>query len=102
MSGLMRVFSRAAHGVYSYDALNRLTQKSYTGITMPVAKYGYDGVALTGCTVAPFSINSPTYLKGRESEMCYGSSTSVWSYDPMGRMAQENTNDLNTTNGTVL
>jgi YD repeat-containing protein len=86
---------------YSYDALNRLTKKSYTGITMPVAQYGYDGVALTGCTVAPFSITSPTNLKGRESEMCFGSSTSVFSYDPMGRVAVENTNDVNSSNGTA-
>jgi RHS repeat-associated protein len=86
---------------YAYDAGNRLTQKSYTGITMPVAKYGYDVVApLTGCTVAPLPINSPTNLKGRETEMCFGSSTSVWSYDPMGRMAQENTNDINSNNVT--
>lgn len=85
---------------YSYDALNRLTKKTYTNFTMPVVQYGYDGVALTGCNVGPFNITSPTNLKGHRTEMCVGPTTSVWSYDPMGRVAQENTKDLNSTNGT--
>jgi len=41
---------------YSYDALNRLTQKSYSDSTTPTVKYGYDGVALSGCTTAPQSL----------------------------------------------
>src|ERR1700682_748981 len=39
-----------------YDALNRLTQKSFNDGSTPTTKYGYDAVALTGCTPAPPSL----------------------------------------------
>ncbi|MGA2236989.1 MAG: RHS repeat-associated core domain-containing protein [Terriglobales bacterium] len=71
---------------YSYDALNRLYLKTYTGMTTQEAQYGYDGTALSGCTVAVPSITSPTNLVGRRSAMCSNLSSSAFSYDQMGRV----------------
>jgi RHS repeat-associated protein len=70
---------------YSYDVLNRLTQKAYVNLTTPKAQFGYDGTALSSCGENPPTISSPTNLVGRRSSMCAGSSSSSWSYDPMGR-----------------
>ena len=70
---------------YSYDALNRLTQKSFVGLSLANEKYGYDGTALSSCGQNPPTISSPTNLVGRRSAMCAGHSGSSWSYDPMGR-----------------
>jgi RHS repeat-associated protein len=74
---------------YSYDALNRLAKKAYVGLSTPQAQFGYDGTALTGCSENPPTITSPTNLNGRRSAMCSGSSSSSWSYDPMGRPLEE-------------
>jgi len=70
---------------YSYDVLNRLTQKSFVGLTLSSEKYGYDGTTLTSCGQSPPTITSPTNLIGRRSAMCAGESGSSWSYDSMGR-----------------
>jgi RHS repeat-associated protein len=70
---------------YSYDVLNRVTKKSYVNLSTPTAQFAYDGNTLSGCTVAPPSISSPTNLLGRRSAMCAGLSASKWSYDSMGR-----------------
>jgi RHS repeat-associated protein len=70
---------------YYYDVLNRLTQKSYVNLSTPSALYGYDGITLSGCSNAPPSIASATYLVGRRSAMCSGNSASSFSYDQMGR-----------------
>jgi RHS repeat-associated protein len=67
---------------YTYDALNRLTQKAYSGTTL---QYGYDGNSLSGCVQTPPSVGSPTNLIRRRSSMCSGMSSSSWSFDPMGR-----------------
>ena len=70
---------------YSYDALNRLTKKAYTGLTTSTAQFAYDGGTLTGCGQTPPVITSPTNLIGRRSAMCAMASGSSWSFDPMGR-----------------
>ncbi len=81
---------------YTYDQLNRLTGKSYMdGSThdpyTPPVQFGYDGVALTGCSKTPPSITD-TYPIGRRTSMCDGSSTlagsgsTSWTHDPMGRV----------------
>lgn len=73
---------------YSYDALNRLTQKAYVGLTTPLVKFAYDGATLSSCGQNPPIITSPTNVIGRRSAMCVGGggmSGSSWSYDPMGR-----------------
>jgi len=85
---------------YSYDVLNRLTQKSYVNLTTPTAQYAYDGNTLTGCTVAPPSISSPTNLVGKRSAMCAGLSASKWSYDPMGREIVEKRTNQGSSNKT--
>ena len=76
---------------YSYDALNRLTQKSYTGTpTTATVKYGYDAVALTGCTTTPPAL-SPVDANpvGNRSSMCDGSGATSWSHDTMGRVLKD-------------
>jgi RHS repeat-associated protein len=70
---------------YSYDVLNRLTQKSYVGVQTQTVKFGYDGNALTACGQDPPNLNGATYLIGRRSAMCAGESGSNWSFDQMGR-----------------
>jgi RHS repeat-associated protein len=76
---------------YTYDALNRLTGKSYNdGYTSnpstPSVTYGYDGTAPTGCT-PPTETDS--YPIGRRTGMCDGSGASSWKHDKMGRVLQE-------------
>jgi RHS repeat-associated protein len=71
---------------YSYDVLNRLSSKSYSNPFNTTVRFGYDGIALTGCSgPAPPTINSSTNLVGRRTAMCSGNSASSWSYDPVGR-----------------
>jgi RHS repeat-associated protein len=76
---------------FSYDALNRLTQKRYTGgATTPTVQFSYDGNALGGCTTNPPSLspadaNSIYY----RTAMCDGSGATAWSHDPMGRVLNE-------------
>jgi RHS repeat-associated protein len=75
---------------YFYDALNRLTKKTYSNPYATADLYGYDGTTLTGCPgpVVP-SITNATYRVGHRSAMCTGASSSAWSYDPMGRPVVE-------------
>jgi RHS repeat-associated protein len=63
---------------YSYDALNRLTQKSYSDGTTPIVKYGYDAVAPTGCTLPTLTIHNGV---GQRTGMCDGAGAEAWSYD---------------------
>jgi RHS repeat-associated protein len=74
---------------YSYDALNRLTQKSFSAITplaTPTIKYGYDGVAPTGCTPPTLT---DSYPKGRRTSMCDASGSTSWKHDYVGRILSE-------------
>jgi RHS repeat-associated protein len=78
---------------YTYDALNRLTGKSYNdsytsnGATPP-ANYAYDGNTLAGCTIAPPSLTDP-YPVGSRTSMCDGSGATAWQHDKMGRIVEE-------------
>lgn len=72
---------------FSYDALNRLTAKTYSD-SSPAVKYGYDNIALTGCTTTPPSLTI-TNPKGRRTSMCDSSGAASWSYDSMGRVLTE-------------
>ncbi len=78
---------------YKYEVLNRLSGKSYNdtysgnGATPGVA-FGYDGVALTGCTTAPPGLTDGNPL-GLRTAMCDGSGGTSWSHDTMGRILQE-------------
>ena len=71
---------------YSYDVLNRLIKTSYGDGSTPTVQYGYDAVALTGCTVGPPSLTDP-YPVGTRTAMCDGSGATSWSHDKMGRPA---------------
>lgn len=73
---------------YSYDVLNRLITKSYVGMSTAAPKYGYDGVALTGCTTTPPTLID-NYPKGRRTSMCDGSGATSWAHDEMGRVITE-------------
>jgi RHS repeat-associated protein len=78
---------------YGYDALNRLTSKSYMdGTTQdpytPTAQFGYDATALTNCTLAP-PASTDSYPKGHQTAMCDGSGATSWIHDQMGRLLQE-------------
>jgi len=72
---------------YYYDALNRLTKKTYSDGSATV-QYGYDGTALTGCTTSPPSLTI-TNPKGRRTSMCDSSGAASWSYDSRGRILAE-------------
>jgi RHS repeat-associated protein len=76
---------------YTYDALNRLTQKSYSGMTAATVQYAYDGNALSGCTTTPPPLppSGSYYQVGRRTAMCDGSGAVSWAYDKMGRMGAE-------------
>ncbi len=62
---------------YSYDALNRLTGKSYSDSTSAVS-YIYDQTSYNGLTIA----NG----KGRRTGMSDGSGATAWSFDANGRV----------------
>jgi len=72
---------------YSYDADHRLTQKTYTDGTATV-KYGYDGLALAGCAVAPPAVTDNN-SKGNRTSMCDASGSTSWSHDPIDRPLSE-------------
>jgi RHS repeat-associated protein len=77
---------------FTYDALNRLTGKSYNDSyanpATPSVAYGYDGVALTGCRQSPPG-DPDTYPVGRRTAMCDGSGATSWTHDSLGRVLQE-------------
>jgi len=81
-----------------YDALNRLTKKTYSD-SSPTVQYGFDGAALTGCTTTPptLTITNP---KGRRTSMCDSSGAASWSYDSMGRVLIEARTILGVTKNT--
>jgi RHS repeat-associated protein len=77
----------------TYDNLNRLTSKSYKDGNnpdpyTPTVQFGYDAVALTGCTKNPPNLTD-TYPVGRRTAMCDGSGATSWIHDTMGRVLQE-------------
>ena len=73
---------------YAYDALNRLTQKSYDDGSTATVKYGYDGTSLTGCTTAPPTLADSDPI-GVRTAMCDASGATSWKHDEMGRVLQE-------------
>jgi len=77
---------------YSYDVLNRLTQKSYVNLTTTAAKYAYDGGSLSCPGPSIPSITGASNLIGRRSAMCTGLSASAFSYDAMGRPIERRAN----------
>src|SRR2546430_9901482 len=64
--------SQTVTTTYSYDAGHRVTQKSYSDGSTATVKFGYDGVALTGCTPGPPALTDGN-PKGYRTAMCDGS-----------------------------
>jgi RHS repeat-associated protein len=78
---------------YTYDALNRMISKSYKDGSVndpytPTVQFGYDAVALTGCTTTPPSAPD-SYPVGRRTAMCDGSGAASYTHDQMGRILRE-------------
>jgi RHS repeat-associated protein len=77
-----RTDARSIITTYAYDALNRLTSKTYSDGT-PTANYYYDQASVT---IGSWSSPTLTNPKGRLTEATTTSSTAVvYSYDAMGR-----------------
>ena len=67
---------------YTYDALNRLTQKSYSDGTTPTATFLYDA------TVGPYGWSIPNPIGRLVEASAAGAFTVNW-YDVMGRVTQQ-------------
>jgi len=74
---------------YSYDALNRLTQKSYSDALTPTVLFGYDQTSVTMGT-QQFNVASGIGRLGWECTIAGNSCPTMdaFSYDPVGRPAQ--------------
>ncbi len=70
---------------YTYDALSRLTQKSY-GDGTPTVSYAYDG-ATPSCSVGSFTFGGNSI--GRRTAICDGGGSEAWLYDSMGRVLSD-------------
>jgi RHS repeat-associated protein len=73
-----RTDARGIVTTYTYDALNRLTGKSYSDGTAAVHDY-YDQTSYNGLTI--------TNGKGRRTGVSDGSGSTAWSYNAVGRVA---------------
>ena len=76
-----RTDARSITTTYTYDALNRLTQISYSDGTTPLVSYFYDQTSYNGLTI--------TNGKGRRTGMSDESGQTAWSYDTVGRILSE-------------
>lgn len=73
---------------YSYDAFDRLTQKTYSDGTTPSVSFGYDADTSTlGCATVPSLTD--TYPKAQRTGMCDGSGATAWAHDQIGRVLTE-------------
>ena len=70
-----RTDGRSITTTYTYDAMNRLTGKSYSDST-PSVTYSYDQASYNGLTI--------TNGKGRRTGMSDGSGQTAWSYNAVG------------------
>jgi RHS repeat-associated protein len=82
---------------YTYDALNRLTQKSYSDGT-PTNSYAYDGNSISGCTLPSLSAVNGI---GRRTAMCDAAGSEAWSY-PITSGTGWSTKDVRITLGITL
>jgi len=78
-----RTDANSTSTTYSYDALNRLTGKSYGGSSIgtgtPSVTYDYDQTSYNGLTISNGN--------GARTGMSDGSGSTAWSFDGMGRIA---------------
>ena len=68
---------------YSYDALNRITQKSYSDGSTPSVFFGYDATSWWGVTLTNTTGRLTTQWVG--TSCCVTTGAEIFSYDPMGR-----------------
>jgi RHS repeat-associated protein len=80
-----RTDAKGVTTTYTYDALNRLTQKSYSDGITPTANFVYDACPTGGC---PSGV-SPQFPVGRMVEAYTSSAKTFYSYDTMGRNAEQ-------------
>jgi YD repeat-containing protein len=73
---------------YHYDSSNRPTQKDYSDGSTATVRYGYDGIAVSGCTTAAPALTD-SYPKGHRTTMCDASGAPSWAHDQMGRVLTE-------------
>ncbi|MGA3324108.1 MAG: hypothetical protein ABSF45_06515 [Terriglobia bacterium] len=76
-----RTDARGITTTYTYDALNRLTGRSYSNNNPTATAYTYDQTSCLGL--------SACYNKGRRTTMTDASGTTQWAYDAMGRILLE-------------
>jgi RHS repeat-associated protein len=74
--------ARGITTTYSYDALERLTSKSYSNNNPSATAYTYDQTSCLGLSVS-------CYNKGRRTTMTDASGSTEWAYDAMGRVLIE-------------
>jgi RHS repeat-associated protein len=73
---------------YTYDVLHRLIEKSYNDGSTATVKYGYDNIALSGCTTTPPALTITNGI-GRRTSMCDGSGATSWTFDALGQVTKE-------------
>jgi RHS repeat-associated protein len=93
------IYRTDARGIlitYTYDALNRLTQKTYSDST-PTVTIAYDGTTISGC--------SPTLTItdgiDRRTAMCDGAGWESWAYDSRGHVLTDRRNTNSVTKDTT-
>jgi YD repeat-containing protein len=79
-----KVDARSVRTCMRYDEINRLTQKNYSDGT-PTATFNYDEASITTSPTATTLTNT----NGRQSSITTGSTGSLFSYDPMGRVLND-------------
>lgn len=89
---ITRTDARGFVTTYGYDALNRVTSKSYSNGDH-IITYGYDGNLPSGCTPTL----SAAYPKGHRTGMCDAGGWEAWSYNPTGFV----TDDRRSTNSVI-
>ncbi len=80
---------------YAYDALHRVTQKSFSDGITPTAKYGYDAIAPAGCTLPALTVNNGV---GKRTGMCDAAGAEAWSFDITTGLGWKTT-EVRVTNG---
>ena len=73
-----RTDGRSITTTYTYDALNRLTGKSYSDGVTPPATYSYDSTSCLGL--------STCFNLGRRTGMSDGPGSAAWAYDSVGNI----------------
>jgi RHS repeat-associated protein len=81
---LTKLDARGITTTFYYDALHRLTKKTFSDTT-PQVTYWYDGQTVTGCSPTL----TATYPIGRRTAMCDAAGWEAWSFDVMGRVLTE-------------